>query len=757
MTKYRTLGPGDGITGPTGLEYRNLTNDMIPGDAYFVPEDFVWTVSLAAYANTVMVITYDHTVNGTITLPANCTLKFKGGRILGTTTIVGNGSKIINHDNLQCLNLNTTISGTWVSTKACVEWWGAVSNPDITTYDNDVMPYVGKLAVSGFEAFCLGGFYYVGSTLKILQPFDYRLLDNIQPYGVRKLNDTGSWIDVTNPTPSKQTTFYSNLDINWFEVESPYVNIIGGIFDISAVSFITKYCIYINNNETVDHCTFKQVCRGNPATVILEGQTGGYFRWEALAPPDQTVAGHLYKVDINVECLNIPYGVNIDAPDPAPTPYDWANGINVTGRFTGCKVGLRHMSASWAKIKAVFQSGVCHAESERGLYQFYVSGYPAICDVFCWDLYGTESGTYPGYYYPALPVYVHSYGLQLEGASLVAYRLNQFRGVKPMGYGVVNDETRIKIFKDGWNGYTFISDIHSALLFFNKKTGNTASIIAYQGTGFDFDDLANRLPASAEPSANISIQYAENLLSNKGFPTTYTFEVGTTDYDNDFVEIVLSGSGLRLNNLFLYLMGYAEVVKRIQVIPLDEDDNLILSPGVLNQYPVSGHYTERQYYDFELKKALVKTLIIRLIGTATKDVGGVDTPAEVRILDIAGLSGGVNLNFIDKHDLPMTTFHALLNQSGTDAPTMAIRLNTMSDTYTPSCSYQGVGSYRLNYSYQFPANKMLPVSLTLYTDLGKIVITRATDSYYTIQTYDTNDSPANGILVNQPIILNRYW
>lgn len=34
MTKYRTLAPGDGTTGPTGLEYRNLTNDMIPGETY---------------------------------------------------------------------------------------------------------------------------------------------------------------------------------------------------------------------------------------------------------------------------------------------------------------------------------------------------------------------------------------------------------------------------------------------------------------------------------------------------------------------------------------------------------------------------------------------------------------------------------------------------------------------------------------------------------------------------------------------------
>ena len=105
----------------------------------------------------------------------------------------------------------------------------------------------------------------------------------------------------------------------------------------------------------------------------------------------------------------------------------------------------------------------------------------------------------------------------------------------------------------------------------------------------------------------------------------------------------------------------------------------------------------------------------------------------------------------------MTTFHALLNQSGTNAPTMTIRLNTMSDNYTPSCSYQGVGSYRLNYSYQFPANKMLPESEIFNTDLGKIVLTRATDSYYTIQTYNTSGDLANGIISNWRLQINRYW
>jgi hypothetical protein len=108
MTKYRTLAPGDGITGPTGLEYRNLTNDMIPGDAYFIPEDFVWTGDLSYVANRTLIISYEHNVSGNITLPAGCTLRFDGGSLLGGFTLIGNSSRITNVRNEKIFDLTVT-------------------------------------------------------------------------------------------------------------------------------------------------------------------------------------------------------------------------------------------------------------------------------------------------------------------------------------------------------------------------------------------------------------------------------------------------------------------------------------------------------------------------------------------------------------------------------------------------------------------------------------------------------------------------
>jgi hypothetical protein len=765
MSKDRELVPGDGVTtGDTGLVVRNLINDFIPDVTYIVPVGFDWTALLDIYANKTLLITNSYTVTGAITLPAGCVLKFEGGKLLGTYTITGSGSRIINHDNKQIFSLNTTIAGTWVGTKACVEWWGAVSNPNITTYANDVMPFIAKLAVSGFEAFALGGFYYIGSTLKILQPFDYKLLDNIQPFGAEKLNDSGAWVDINNPTPSQQTTFYSNLNINWFEVESPYVNIVGGIFDISAVTTITHWCIYTSNNDTVDHCHFKQVCRGIPDNTKLEGQTGGYFRWEALSGVAHTVAGHLYKVTIETECLNIPYGINIDEPD-SDAIYDWANGIDViNSRFTGCKVGLRHMSGSWANIQAIFQSGVCHAESERGLYQMYVRGYPVIADVFCWDLFGTEEtvlGVGTGYYYPALPVYSESYGLQITGASLVANRLSQFRGVPPMGIGVVNEDTRVRFFRHGSYG-TFISDVQNRLSNLNLETGKSITITAYEGAGYDFDDIANRLPATATPNPNITINYPQNLVRNNGFATTYVFGVGTTDYDLDFIEIVITGYIPYLQNIFLSLGGHEKAVNRIQVIPLDGSNNILPTPGVLNQYPVTPYYAVSQAYDFICDNASVSKVVIRLIGTTTKLVLGVPTPQLVGIYDLAAKVSKNNINFVDKHYSPMFTFHGFLNQSGTTDGVVTTFINNVINTAdvlsSPTLTYHGVGIYRFNLNDAFSMTRTMPKeTYNVYTPLGRVQITLYNTSRYDILTFDLSDAPANGILVNFPFIANTYW
>lgn len=762
MSKDRELVPGDGVTtGDTGLVVRNLINDFIPDVTYIVPVGFDWTALLDIYANKTLLITNSYTVTGAITLPAGCVLKFEGGKLLGTYTITGSGSRIINHDNKQIFSLNTTIAGTWVSTTACVEWWGAISNPNITTYSNDVMPYIAKLAASGFQAFALAGNYYIGSTLKLLQPFNYTLVGNTQPFGARKLNDSGSWVDLENPSAAEQTCFYSNLNINWFEIESPYIYIIGGVFDVSAVPFSTKWCFYGNNNDSIDHLRLRQVCRGSKESVRTEGQTGGYFRWEAL---NNTTAGHLFDVEIDSECLRLPFGVNIDAPNPAAVPYDWANGISVRGWFNGCKRGLRHMTASWAKIDVTFQSGACLVPSELELYQCEVSGYPSIMDQFCWDMYGTEevvNSVPTGYWYPKNTVYSHSYGMQLTGKSLVAYRLNQFKGVPPMGIGVVNEDTRVRFFKHGSYG-SFISDIHNKLANFNLEGANSITILGYQGSGYDFDDLANRLPATATPNPNITISFPQNIVRNHGFSTQYVFGLGTTDYDLDFVEIVVTGSISYLHNVFLHLGGYDGGVKRIQVIPLDESNNVVATSSIQNQYPVKSPYLDAQAYDFLFTNVSVSKLVIRLIGTVPKIISTVPTPQYNYISDLAAKVSKNNINFVDKHYLPKTTFHGFLNQSGTTDGTVTTFINNNFSSAdilsTPSLTYHGVGIYRFNLSYAFSMTKTIPkTTYNVYVPLGRVQITLNNDSRYDILTFDLSDAPANGILVDFPFITNTYW
>lgn len=755
MTKYRTLGPGDGITGPTGLEYRNLTNDMIPGDAYFVPEDFVWTGDLAAYTGKILLVTYEHAVSGTITLPLNSTILFEGGAFTGTFTLVGTNSKIKNFKNTACLPLTVTFSGTWTNTEATPQWFGAVCSPNPKTLPGEMVvggnvsynarneggavsssAAIQKLFDSPFQPIFPPGYYYITAPTVITRQV---YVDFGTP--VMEMIDEMSTFYYKND----HVRFYTDQNVKFWEIRKHNVFLIGGVMDVQLCDTYDEDIYYAHADYLIQRGEASGYAIGNLTNARREGATGTYFRWDTT---NTTRYGYITGFNIKTRINYIPKGIIVDDPQWARDQGSfntWANGFTIDAFIDGAKF-YADIRAGVSKAEIIGQTREVLNESEKDNWGIYLKVANPV-SVFVWD---TNANIYPSGYYRhnvAHAIYNASRNAIMYDWSFVAKRGNQIKGYPMQGPAIIDPDVDMQLLRNTQDSDIFISELHNVLPIMAKV--GSYSINAYDGSTVNFDtDFDDGATLGLSAASNITITNPLSLSQFRKSGTNYSVGAGA-NLDTDFVEIVFNHpSGVYAREVFVYLTQNATAVKRIQLITVSQSDTV-----KMEEYKdeVHANYSKR-YYDFRRNEfTWYKKVMIRLIGHTAAS-------GPIYIADVA-MKGAASTsqNYVNRFEIPYMSFHALLNQSGTDAPTMAIRLNSMSDTYTPSCSYQGVGSYRLNYSYQFPADKMLPVSLTLYTDLGKIVITRATDSYYTIQTYDTNDSPANGILVNQPIILNRYW
>ena len=735
MTKYRTLGPGDGLTyGPNGLEYRNLTNDMIPGEAYFVPENFVWTGDLSPVANRTLIVSYEHTVSGNITLPTGCTLLFDGGKLTTAGTITGNNSRVLNPRSLPCFDATIVFAGTWSETTCNYQWFGAKSNASLATYSNECSAAINKAHNSPFKVQPLPGFYYITNTL-IFSTAKYL------NFGISSAkHDDDNSMPASQVIPS-QVCFYTDQDIDMWDLRMSGINIYGGQINVAGVGTYTKDCIKIKAQTAkfIDGKILGTKVVGSLVGNAVLGASGKAFHWDTS---DNTQSGCLANVEVDLHVLFIPYGIYIDPPSDFSTTWFGVSKFNCIA--DGCKQGFLVQDGFHNVYTGYTQNRAVLAYEEQDLYQAEFSGRNTI-DIFTWDLSSRdhEEPAGSGRYYASRGMLIKGVDNQLIGNALKMTAITYESNYSPLPVKPVTERSNVSILAQKINKESFISDIHNVLLGFDKRA--TFTIKAHDGSSIDFDNPTPTIGSEAE-TANITFTGMNGLFKKGLTIPTYVFNAGA-DIDKDFVELAFVGESHSSNStLHMYFEGYRTIFKRIQFIGFKSSGN----PDIFNLYPDASTAN----YNIQRYKVVFATtytsFAIRLIGVP-------DVSRIVYFKDLALERRTDYVTFPLKTELPMTTFHALLNQSGTNAPTMAIRLNTMSDTYAPSCSYQGVGSYRLNYNYQFPADKMLPESEIFNTDLGKIVLTRATDSYYTIQTYNTSGDLANGIILNWRLQINRYW
>ena len=94
----------------------------------------ILTQDMISEANTRYIIQYDYDLNGeSITIPDNCVLVFDGGSIVNGK-IVGTNSRL-HALSYKILDTNILLSGTWNIKGLYAEWFGAVNNKDVDSYE----------------------------------------------------------------------------------------------------------------------------------------------------------------------------------------------------------------------------------------------------------------------------------------------------------------------------------------------------------------------------------------------------------------------------------------------------------------------------------------------------------------------------------------------------------------------------------------------------------------------------------------------
>ena len=173
---------------------------------------------------------------GSVTIPANCTLKFNGGKLVNGT-IVGSQTKIVNSENYLIFQ-NVAISGTWKCDAVSMQWFDFDSTVGVDNKAN----FQNLIALTSNEiwndVFFNSGNYYV-SLVNLDKLIDVKSNTNLH-FGNCKI--------ICNPHAAAHTTIVN--------VEAKHVNIDGGNFvgeidgHLNQTGDEWNHCFKINENAS---------------------------------------------------------------------------------------------------------------------------------------------------------------------------------------------------------------------------------------------------------------------------------------------------------------------------------------------------------------------------------------------------------------------------------------------------------------------------------------------------------------------------
>lgn len=689
------------------------------------------------YNDKIWEIRNQHNLAGAnIALPEGVILYFNGGALLNAGNLQGDNTVIVNPHNLQIFDLSITFTGTWTGTRATPQWFGAVcsASPNVLVADGAVSSSaaIQKLFDSPFQPVFPPGYYYITAptviTRQVYADFGTPVMEMI--------DEMGSFV-----YRNDHVRFYTDQNVKFWEYRKHNIFLIGGVMDVRNCDTYDESIYYAHADYRIQRGEASGYAIGSLANVRREGATGTYFRWSVEGATVNY--GYITGFTIKTKTNYIPRGIIIDDPSTSGVTGTWANGFVIDAFIDGAKL-YGDIRAGGTQIEIVGQTREVLTEVEKDTWGIYLKTSNAV-SAFVWD---TSSTNYDGFYRTnaSHAIYNATKGIRMFNWSYAAKSGNQVKGFPMEGPASISPGVDVQLLRNTSETKTFISELHNALPVMAKS--GSYSINAFDGSTVDFDtdfDDGGTLGLSA--ASDITITNSQSLAGFRKTGTYYSVGAGA-NLNTDFVEVIFTHpSGVYGRDIFVNLIQNSTAVKRIQVITVDTSDNV-----VMEEYNNEAHasYSVR-YYQFRSGQIKwYKKVMVRLIGHTA-------AAGPVYIGDVAMVgSAATTQNYVNRFEIPYAALHLLLNQSGTNAPVVDVKLNSMSDN-SPSSAYLDIGDYTLTYANQFPAAKIMPLTLTIYKATGSIVFTRISDSVISVKTYDLNGIPSNGILVDQPYIVNRYW
>lgn len=753
MTKTTYIEPGDGVTtGQSGLVIRGILNDSFPAKEFYVPEDFIWTeISSPAFDNTVMVITYDHTISGTVTLPANCTLKFEGGRMLGTFTLVGNMSKIINVNIEQIFELTVTFTGSWLGTTLISPQWFGYTTDTVPTYipntytvvyypGTNAAPYIQKCLDSPFDVHMPNGYYYVTETIyhrsnKILNLGYAQMvaLNNNGPHYFRN-DHVRIYTDVNNLKMIVLCGYENDITV--------CPSIIGGILDCRSASAFTGALVYIDSDYQIGGGTLQLNLMGSKNSCKSGIGIGGWgLLWDTDKVPTYNLGCfHRYIIDIQASFFN--KGIEIMSSRTGTS--QWCTELTLNSKFIlGCKIGaiLNGMGDSSVYLVGQTDYVMFESEWEQPYFQFNLGN--CIVDFFVWDL--RSGGAFGGYYAPKIAASNTGFNTLFINKSI--RQAPQFISSSLKKYPFIGSDGGGDFLSARFAPKTLLPT-DNQMNNWTKRSTNTYTIAAYQGAGYDFD--ANLEPSTALP-ANTFVNLNDTVALFNNVGASFNFApVSGYDLNVDFVEIVLNGY-FRLNWLALFMLESDAAVRRIQFIKKVNIGDYY----VHNVYPKSPGVNNQNVYKCPMDNRSYEQIIIRFIGCS--DYGG------QRIIDIGGYAQTKSIEpYLNSENgtlqaVPFKLAGMLVSQTGTNDPTLTFLGNNIG-TITGTRYAQGV--YRFISSDLFIVGKTIPNTneeMTVDRITGnKFRIVQQDEDIIILTTTNSDDEPTDGLLDNRYVEIKVF-
>lgn len=538
---------------------------------------------------------YDFAGN-TVTLPAGVTLIFAGG-IWSNGEIVGNNTALIPQGLNKCFETSLTLTGTWQLENIYPQWYGAISNPNNTTFSNDSASFIQKCLDSLFNVVIPAGYYYLATELTIDKP------KNVNCFG-RAIN-------------AASTVIYTNENIDIITIRTNHFYWLNGCIDLSKIAAHTKsafkYCLDVNSMYGKIDCSIL-----GDLTKLISGNNqskGVYFD-----NTQESGGGEAHFIEIYGEFKHLKHCVLIPKEIPENTSY--VSSIDCYITAWGCWQMYYFGMGSFSKLSGTSQENNVLSEEDKNTPIIYVAA--SDCDISTVNYDTAPASSFPARH--NIIVENKGEGTVFSGSYLLQLYRNKSQfveGLKINENTVLNNPTRIGLFnnKSSFSYFSFISRFNNQFSYIYLR--QSVTIKKYSGVGKNFDtDLTATITDETE---NITLTDIANIFKNVGSPGRITF-LNEASKSVDYVEIIINYSGLLY---FIYLLhnggisgsgqgtGFFEYIKRFQLILTNVDTG---QPVVFNQY-LNATGNNGEVIDFgQILGINCSNVILRLIGCSAINV-----------------------------------------------------------------------------------------------------------------------------------------